>query len=179
MGMVVVKVGGSLFLRPGLAAWLRGYLARLAPEVPLVVPGGGLMADAVRAYARAHSLGDEEPHWLALRACEVNAWFLAGQLRMPVVAGPLDAPGVLAPHQFAMADEGKIGCLPHSWDATSDSVAARVAEVAGARLVLVKAVPRPPQATWEEAARAGLVDPVLPTIIARARLDVEVVAYPG
>ncbi len=177
MGLVVVKVGGSLFDTPRLGERLRHFLASLAPDVLLVVPGGGPMADAVRGYAASQCLSDEEAHWLALRACDVNAYFLGGLLGLPVVAAPSHAPGVLAPYAFARADEGKPGALPHSWDATSDGIAARAAEVAGGRLVLLKSVAIPHGLPWEEAARAGLVDPVLPVIVARAGLDVRAVGF--
>jgi len=175
MGLVVVKVGGSLYSLPGLGERLRAFLATLAPDVPLVVPGGGPTTDAIRAYARDQGLDASAAHWLALRACDVNAHLLAGLLGLPVAAWPHDRQAVLLPYSFAQGDEGSAGALPHSWDATSDSVAARAAEVAGGWLVMLKSTPMPPGLTWEEAARGGLVDPVLPVIVARAGLDARVV----
>ena len=76
-------------------------------------------------------------------------------------------------HAFCQADEGRSGALPHVWDVTSDAVAARAAEVAGANLVLLKSADLPDGPDWEGAAGAGLVDPVFPSVVARSRLRVE------
>ena len=173
--MIVVKVGGSLYDLPDLGERLRGFVASLAAP-RLVVPGGGATADVVRAFDRDHGLGPTAAHWLALRACTMNAWFLHGLLSTSqVVEDPRLCPalGVLDPHAFAVADEGRAGCLPHVWEATSDSVAARVAEFAGADLVLLKSVDV--TGDWERAAREGFVDPVFPGIVARAALRVRAV----
>jgi hypothetical protein len=85
---------------------------------------------------------------------------------------------------FARANEGRPGCLPHAWAATSDSLAARVAVVCGARrLVLLKSVTVPPAVGWAEAGRLGLVDALLADVLRqRPDLEVEAVnlrAWPG
>ena len=173
--MIVVKVGGSLYDLPDLGKRLRNFLASLAPP-RLVIPGGGPTADVVRAFDRDHGLGPVVAHWLALRACAMNAWFLSEMLPTSVVVDhPHACPslGILDPHAFALADEGRDGCLPHLWEATSDSVAARVAEVAEAGLVLLKSIDI--NGDWERAARGGHVDPIFPGIVARASLRVRVV----
>jgi aspartokinase-like uncharacterized kinase len=180
--VIVAKVGGSLYDLPDLAARLRRFLDARGDPDWLLVPGGGAAADAVRALDRAHRLGDERAHWLALRACSLNAHFLHLLLpRTRVVSEPRGhrGPGVLDPLAFAAADEGRPGCLPHRWDATSDSVAARVAIVASARLVLLKSITVPPAMTWEDAAAAGHVDAVLPRLVREAGLAVEAVNLRG
>ena len=173
--MIVVKVGGSLYDLPDLGERLRAFLASLdAPR--LIVPGGGPTADVVRAFDRAHGLGPVVAHWLALRACAMNAWFLREMLPTSVVVDdPHACPslGILDPHAFALADEGREGHLPHLWEATSDSVAARVAEFAGADLVLLKSIDL--EGDWASAARGGHVDPIFPGIVARASLRVRAV----
>ena len=53
--------------------------------------------------------------------------------------------------------------LPASWDVTSDTIAARIAEHLQARsLVLIKSTAVPAGCTREGAAKLGLVDPMLP-----------------
>lgn len=175
MGLVVVKVGGSLFDLPQLRRQLEHFLATLAPDAPLLVPGGGAAADAVRALDRTHHLGDQLSHWLALKACELNAHFLARLLGLPVVDWPAYGPAVLGPYSFCRRDEGRPGCLPHQWSATSDSVAARVAEVAAAPLVLLKSTPLVAGMTWQQASEGGLVDNVFPALVARAGTVVRLV----
>jgi hypothetical protein len=81
---------------------------------------------------------------------------------------------VLDAHAFARADEGRPGCLPHAWAATSDSLAARAAVVSGARrLVLLKSVTVPAGLGWAEAGRLGLVDPLLADVLRQGPPDLE------
>src|SRR4051812_40903280 len=129
MILTVAKVGGSLYdlpdLRQRLGAWISGSGGRV-----LLVPGGGAAAGVVRHLDRAHALGEEAAHWLALRSLTVNAHFLGGLLGSRVVGTPGDEDlAVLDAHAYCLADEARPGALPHSWQATSDAVAARVAEV--------------------------------------------------
>ena len=176
--MIVVKVGGSLYDWPDLGPRLRAFLGSLADPDRLVVPGGGGTGNVVRALDATHQLGAEVSHWLALRGCAVNAHFLGALLPgCVVVPEPLGVRGVavLDPLAFTEADEGQPGCLQHSWNATSDAVAARAAVVAGGELVLLKSVTIPPGMDWGEAARMGLVDSVLPGIVDRAGLCVRAV----
>jgi aspartokinase-like uncharacterized kinase len=79
---------------------------------------------------------------------------------------------------FAQEDESRHGALPHSWDVTSDSIAARAAVVNEAgRLVLLKSVDVPPGTPWEEAAARGWVDPHFPKVAAELACPVEVVNF--
>jgi aspartokinase-like uncharacterized kinase len=176
--VLVVKVGGSLYDLPDLAGRLRGFLAESGDPDYLLVPGGGAAAEVIRAYDRTHGIGEACSHWLALRACLLNAHLLRALLPgIVLVADPAGhrGDGILDPFAFAAADEGRPGCLPHCWGATSDSVAARVAVVAGCRLVLLKSVTIPAGMTWEEAARAGLVDPAFPGLVRQAGVSVRAV----
>jgi probable H4MPT-linked C1 transfer pathway protein len=143
---VVIKVGGSL-LRDA-AAYARvvdalGACPRHARV--LVVPGGGPFADAVREADRRLAIGADEAHWLAIHAMDQHARLLASRIPHAVVVdGPSDIDiafaadrlPVLAPSAWLRANDP----LPHSWDVTSDSIAAWVAGCVGARaLALVKA----------------------------------------
>jgi aspartokinase-like uncharacterized kinase len=161
---IVVKVGGSLYDWPDLGPRLRAWLDALRPAQALLVPGGGPTADVVRALDRRHALGEEASHWLALQALSLNGRFL--QALLPGVT-------IVDAYDFARQDEGQPGALPHSWDVTSDSVAARVAAVTGARrLVLLKSADFPVGIEAVEAGRGGLVD----AYFARAQGNLEVYA---
>jgi len=167
----VVKVGGSLFDLPDLGSRLRKWLAERSAGDVLLVPGGGPVADVVRAYDRLHALGEERAHWLALSALALNARFLASLLpdavilrRVPPRGAPLRPKlPILDPYAFAHADEGQPGCLPHGWAVTSDSLAVRAARLAGAdELILLKSVTLSANIDWVEAAKRGLVDAYFP-----------------
>ncbi len=165
---LVVKVGGSLFDLPDLGERLDRWLETLSTAEVVLVPGGGAAADVVRDLDRCHRLGEERSHWLALRALTLNAHFLAAVVPAAVVIQDLaDAPAmwrelrrpILDLLPFALADERRPDHLPHSWSVTSDSLAARVAVVVGARqLILLKSVSFPARPDWHEAAKRGRVD---------------------
>ena len=142
---VVVKVGGALLADP---VHIDGVLAALDAAADasrlLIVPGGGPFADAVRDVDRRIGLTDDAAHWMAVLAMDQYAHLLASRLSLAtLVWDPGDiatALGrrrlpVLAPSRWLREADP----LPHSWDVTSDSIAAWVAGAVGAaRLVLVK-----------------------------------------
>lgn len=170
--MIVVKVGGSLFDHPRLGPGLRAFLESLEPAELLLVPGGGKVVDAVRELDRVHGLGDEVSHWLAVRALSVTSEILTDR----VASRPQIS--VMNCYQFAVEDEERPGALPHSWDVTSDSIAARAAMVFGAeRLILLKSVDVPPGTPWEEAAARGWVDAYFPKVIATANFTIDAINF--
>jgi probable H4MPT-linked C1 transfer pathway protein len=143
----VVKIGGSLLAHEDTLRCVLDLLNESSHT--LIVPGGGPFADDVRdAYARG-AVDDETAHWMAVLAMDQYAALLIA--RMPhavrvtslaeahaaLVSGRLP---VLAPSRWLR----EVDPLPHSWDVTSDSIAAWVAgQVGAASLILVK----PPGAT--------------------------------
>ena len=158
--MTVVKVGGSLYDHPGLAAGLRAYLPTLVPPVVLV-PGGGPFADAARTLDAVHRLGDEAAHWLALRTLSAAALFLRA------LVGDLPGVYVLDGYDFAAAND----VLPHTWAVTTDSLAAYTARRSGAKLVLLKSVDILPGTDWRDAAEYGWVDEYFPTAAAGVAVE--------
>jgi aspartokinase-like uncharacterized kinase len=169
--MIVVKVGGSLFDHPQLGTRLLAYLRSLAPSKVLLVPGGGPVADKVRELDRVHGLGEEASHWLAVRAMDVMGGVLRALICDPSIR-------VLDSLDFVRDDDLSPGSLPHSWDVTSDSIAARAAVVFGAeRLVLLKSVDMPKATTWDDAAQRGWVDARFPRVVEGTVFAVDVVNY--
>src|SRR5438132_13098048 len=77
---LIVKVSGSLYNWPELGPRLREFLAAFPEHQAVLVPGGGAFVDAVRAADKAHGIGDERAHWLALHALTLAGQFLAGLL---------------------------------------------------------------------------------------------------
>lgn len=142
----VLKVGGSLSQRPRALRRLMMTLEALAGTRTLaVVPGGGRFADEVRRADRRLGLGPSSAHWMAILAMDQLAYVLcdltpnAVLVRSPqeVQTGRLN---VLAPSAWLIRTDP----LPHSWDVTSDSIAAWVARTLDARLlILVKSADAP------------------------------------
>src|SRR4051812_7801139 len=73
--MIVLKLGGSLASSGGLTACLAA-LGRLRGEI-VVVPGGGVFADAVRAAQPRFGFSDRAAHRMAILAMEQYAVMLA------------------------------------------------------------------------------------------------------
>jgi aspartokinase-like uncharacterized kinase len=147
MTPTVIKVGGGLLGVPGALARVCAAVAALGRRHPVVVvPGGGPLADAVRALDARVGLSPGAAHWMAVLAMDQYAHLLAERIEggrlvedPGAIAGALAVGevAVLAPSRWLRAADP----LPHSWDATSDSVAAFVAGALDAdRLVLVKPV---------------------------------------
>ena len=142
---VVVKVGGALLAHAkDFDTVLAMIVAAGRERRLLVVPGGGPFADAVRDVDRRLRLSAAAAHWMAVLAMDQYAHLIADLLAGGIVvvdrqtiATALEARRVpvLAPFRW-MRDADP---LPHGWDVTSDSIAAWVSGVVGARrLVLVK-----------------------------------------
>lgn len=182
---LIVKVGGSLFDWPELKTRLPQFLATLKGKSIVLVPGGGKTADVIRDLDRAHALGDEAAHWLALRALTLNAHFLAELLGGVRVVEGLNASRsawrrggmtIIDPFRFARGDESRPDYPPHIWSVTSDSIAARIAHVAEAeKLVLLKSTTIAAGLAWLEAAQQGHVDEHFPSLATTANFVIEAI----
>lgn len=144
--MHLIKIGGSLAGIDGALRRVGQRIATLAQQERwVVIPGGGPFADTVRAFADQHPLSQTAAHWMAILGMDQFAFALAEQIPGARVVDDLlgiqrahhdKATPVLAPSRWLRAADE----LPHSWDVTSDSLAAYLAMLLGAeRLVLVKA----------------------------------------
>lgn len=171
---LVVKVGGSLAETGRLASVLAVIGAACIPVV--IVPGGGPFADAVRNLQAEISFDDAVAHRLAMLAMEQMAECIVGRQPGMKVARSLDDISdavmdgqipVWAPLQMIGEDE----TIAESWDATSDSLAARLAELLGTRLVLLKSVGVKEGSSVGELVEAGIVDPLFPEIVTRSGLS--------
>jgi aspartokinase-like uncharacterized kinase len=141
----IVKVGGGLLgkgraldrVTEALIAFSRGRRV-------LVIPGGGPFAEAVRTMFRRIKIGDDAAHWMAVLGMDQYAHALADRIpgavlveQQPEMEEALTAGRlpVLAPYRWLKAADP----LPHSWDVTSDSIAAWFAGALGVRrVVLIK-----------------------------------------
>jgi aspartokinase-like uncharacterized kinase len=173
----VIKVGGSLLDWPDLPRQLAIFLeveCRSADvERRILIAGGGGAADLVRNMDRIHHLGDETAHRLALHALDLSALLLSALLPRSQTVDTVESAGcaldaglvpVLAPRQILGSIERSANHrILASWDMTSDSIAALVAEHIGAgRLILLKSCSLRGRPTRCDAAQFGLVDPFFP-----------------
>ena len=142
---IVVKLGGGLLAHTEHFGDVLVAIGSAASRCRLlVVPGGGPFADAVREADRHVGLSDDAAHSMAVLAMDQYAHLLASRVVGGRVVESLSDIGaavaasrvpVLAPSRWLREADP----LPHTWDVTSDSIAAWVSGELGAhRLVLVK-----------------------------------------
>ncbi len=142
----VIKVGGSL----GQSRKLADLTARLSElgrrHKILIIPGGGAFANVIRDYDRRFGLDGDAGHWMAILAMDQYGHLISSLIPdSELVQGLADARNVLASGRVPVLLTYNLlfqtDVLPRSWDVTSDSIAAWVAGMAGARqLVLLKSV---------------------------------------
>ena len=194
----VVKVGGSLAKDPVTLERLCQELSLLAKTYRmLIVPGGGEFADTTRKFDETYSLSNMVAHKMAILAMDQYGLLLSDIATNSYVSYSLkeisnSSRGMLPiflPSRFMFREDP----LDHSWDVTSDTIAAYIAGLLQAKkLILVTDVDgifsgdpkKNVDATLikELSAKRLLdwnkrtsVDRTLPKILLQARLDCYVV----
>jgi aspartokinase-like uncharacterized kinase len=177
----VVKLGGSLLGTPELQSWL-DMLASQSDGRMVIVPGGGLFADAVREAQKMAGFDDVAAHHAALLAMDQYGLVLqALQPALVTANSELEIAErswqhraiVWMPSRMVLAED----TIPQHWGITSDSLAAWLAGRLGAeRLVLVKSAALPQhEATLARLSREGVVDAAFPEFAARLSCPVHMV----
>ena len=140
----VVKVGGSLAETPGVLRAVCQALGQLGGKHQmLVVPGGGEFADLVRDVDKRYSLSPVTTHRMAVLGMDQYGFLLSELIPNSQKATTLaqtegivksNKTAVLLPSQFVLEDCS----LRASWDVTSDSIAAYIADQLHAqKLILI------------------------------------------
>ncbi len=177
--MRIIKLGGSLLDWADWPARFRQWMSRQSPDVNILISGGGALADDVRHRDAAVGLPPSTAHWLAIDAMSANISAVRRllheavgvdrweDLQKPFADGALIA---FCPREFLrrIEPDAAESRLPHSWNVTSDSIAARLADALGAReLVLLKsALPPLDVTTLQQAADMGYVNQCFPQFAA-------------
>jgi hypothetical protein len=170
----VVKLGGSLSKSKRLQSILNLVAAARAKVV--IVPGGGAFADAVRKAQADLGFSEKAAHRMALLAMHQTGLMLAAfkprlepaetlaAIKRVLARGAIP---VWLPYKLTAGDKR----VPADWTATSDALAARLAERLGRTpVVLVKSCRVARGASIAALTRAGIVDAAFGSIVARARL---------
>lgn len=177
--MWVVKLGGSLINAPELSKWLE-TLIKISDGKVLIVPGGSVFADAVRAAQQLTQVDDATAHRLALLAMDQFGLLLAGMNRNLVTAsteleiaerGWQHRGIVWLPSHMVLADEQ----IAQNWQVTSDSLSAWIANKIGAEhLIIVKSADLTVYQAEVKApalVEAQVLDPAFPGFIAAGNFN--------
>jgi aspartokinase-like uncharacterized kinase len=139
----VVKFGGGVLADSTSFQEALAAVQQLAARLHVViVPGGGPFADAVRDVDRRLALPPATSHWMAVQAMDQYAELLVARLSGAVRVDSPEAIDealdrgqvpVLAPARWLRS----VDPMPHSWNVTSDSIAAWISGALDARLLLL------------------------------------------
>lgn len=130
---IIVKLGGSLLAKGReLLHFLSDYAKKHALSF-VIIPGGGPFAEIIRGLSENGDISDDAAHWMAVLAMHQYGLLLAdGELEIPLVESinELKNAGqicIVLPYKILKADDS----LPHTWDVTSDTIAAFIAHELG------------------------------------------------
>ncbi len=142
--MIVIKLGGSLAVSGKLKACL-DKIDQIRQDRPtIIVPGGGLFADQVRSSQQQWQFDDRTAHQMAILAMQQMGLMFKALKPHYANANSIAALRGLSEHQDVVIWAPDIGELdeagiPSSWDISSDSLSAWLAQTIGAdALILVK-----------------------------------------
>jgi aspartokinase-like uncharacterized kinase len=130
--MILIKLGGSLIQNARTIVKDLMEYTNSTSETIIIVPGGSIFADLVRKVAP----GEESAHWMAVLAMEQYGYYLAdgtGAALIDSLEIPDNWTYILLPYRILKEKDE----LPHTWDVTSDTIAAWVAHQLGARFIKV------------------------------------------
>lgn len=180
--MWIVKLGGSLADTADLQSWL-GVLACFGGGRVIIVPGGGPFADQVRRSQDLWGFNDRTAHRMALLAMDQYGLMMTGirsDLKPAASAAALEQvlsqAGVAVWLPSAMTTDNP--SIPESWDLTSDSLAAWLANALNAKmLLLVKSVQLSESViTAVKMSGRGWVDPMFPVMTAEGKYETRLMA---
>ena len=151
----VVKIGGSLLASPAALRNAKQWLSGQSHQINVVLTGGGQPVNEIRRWQQQLQLTDGTCHLNALQTMSMTLSRLATLWDMTLPVRQWQA--LLAITQSCQATTVLFDCcdymqtvqktlpgykLTSNWDATSDSIAARIGYTVGAyRVVLLKSAP--------------------------------------
>lgn len=187
--MWVIKLGGSVTHYESLMQWLK-LVVRWGDGKVILVPGGGVYADAVREFQRMRAvlpeghIDDSQAHALAIYAMDQMARSLVAMMpELTLVRNPFEIAErgwqhrglVWLPSEMALgAAFATEHPLPQSWDITSDSLAAWLAlQLDACQLLMIKSDERLKalnlRLTLPELQDMGIMDTGLTSFLNQAR----------
>ncbi|MEA2075868.1 MAG: amino acid kinase [Euryarchaeota archaeon] len=130
---VILKLGGSLLIKGReIVHFLSDYAVKHALSF-VIIPGGGPFVEPIKKLSEQGAISDDTAHWMAVLAMHQYGLFLAdGEPEIPVVENleelrDVEHICIVLPYKILKDDD----CLPHTWDVTSDTIAAFVAHKLG------------------------------------------------
>ncbi len=170
--MKVIKLGGSLLRDAEALKQCLKTIEQNLPDKVVIVPGGGVFADQVRVMQKKLQFDELTAHRMAILAMKQTALLLNNLKPQFVLLNKLTdfqtaASVMIWSPDLEQLDETDIAT---SWDVTSDSLAAWLANQLNAtELILVKSAALPEQQNIVIMQQQGLLDKAFAGFIKNAR----------
>ncbi|NAS88820.1 amino acid kinase [ANME-1 cluster archaeon AG-394-G21] len=130
--MKIIKLGGSLQEKGReIIRFLSDY-AETKAHTFVIIPGGGHFVKRIKGLSEQEVISDDAAHWMAVLGMHQYGFYLADGSGIEIVESIEELRnvvhiGVLLPYTLLKADDS----LPHTWNVTSDTIAAFVANKVG------------------------------------------------
>jgi len=166
----VIKIGGSLLDDSQTPKRISNWLDQQPKMQNVWIVGGGKLVDAVRNWDKEFSLKPETAHWMSIELMDINAQLVSSWFPNWNCTDQLDSLFQSREETELQLQSNQIlfvSCwlkdnqqlLPKSWDVTSDSIAATVADSLNAsELVLLKSCEPPEMPGIETMIAENFVD---------------------
>jgi aspartokinase-like uncharacterized kinase len=179
--MIVIKLGGSLSYSDALINCLDSVEKNYQGRAVVIVPGGGVFADQVRLAQQRWQFDDRTAHRMAILSMQQMALLLNGVKPDFALAGSVadirrqlqrQACVIWSPDN-AELEQAEI---PASWDITSDSLAAWLAQVLSAsELILVKSANIDANLSLQQFAKMNIIDKGFCDFVMQAAFKIQVI----
>jgi aspartokinase-like uncharacterized kinase len=179
--MIVVKLGGSLAESDALIKCLNSVERNYRHGEVVIVPGGGAFAGQVRLAQQHWQFDEQTAHRMAILAMQQMALLFKGLKGQFAIAGSLaeihrqlnlQKIVIWSPVIIELDNAG----IQATWDITSDSLAAWLAEMLSAReLILVKSASIDSGLSLQELAKQNIVDNAFCEFAARSSFKISIV----
>ena len=133
MKIIVIKLGGSLTNKGQEIVHFLSDYAKTNCLSFVIIPGGGQFVEVIRELAERMAVSEDAAHWMAVLAMHQYGFFLVdGEAAIPLVDSIEEVSDaghicIVLPYNILKADDS----LPHTWDVTSDTIAAFIAHKLG------------------------------------------------
>lgn len=179
--MIVIKLGGSLAYADTLTDCLDTIEQRYQGRAIVIVPGGGAFADQVRLAQQHWRFDDRTAHQMAILAMQQMALLFNGLKADFAVVHSVAAIKTQSRPNKILIWSPDCGELDHagiqaSWDITSDSLAAWLADALSAsELILVKSADVDVDSSLQQLAAQDIIDQAFCGFVAQMAFKVRVV----
>lgn len=179
--MTVIKLGGSLMAAHTLLDCLSTIASRYQHTPTVIVPGGGDFANQVRLAQKQWQFNNSIAHQMAILAMQQMALLLKGLNHSFIIADSIaDIQQTIAQHQIPIWSPNIVELdqadIPHSWDITSDSLSAWLAQqLIATELILIKSVAIDPELSITELTEQNIVDSAFDAFTQHASFNITLI----